>query len=294
MTIMRIVLTGASGQLGVYLQQRLARSRHDVIAWSHLVRGDWSGVTFVPVDLMDEAATLSALESANPDAVLHAAAISSAAEVARDPETARAVNFHGTQRIADWCRSRRRRLVYTSTDMVFDGSKAWNGEDDLPAPIIEYGRTKHAAEGAVLTVERGLVARIALLFGPSRSGKESYFDQAVAALQRGESRAFFDDEFRTPLHYQIAADALVLLLDSGYSGCIHIGGTERVSRFELMRRVAQSIGIDPNLVRSNQRRDVPGVEQRPADLSLDTSLLSQTLPGLARPAIEDCARWREE
>ena len=283
---MRILLTGASGELGAYLLDRLMAANHDVVAWSGSAKGSRQGVAFRPVDLADPPATDQAIEAADPDVILHAAAISSAEGVRRDPLRARRVNVDATARLSDWADRRGRRVVFTSTDLVFDGSKAWNREDDPARPVLAYGVTKREAELAVLATTRGVVARLSLLYGPSRCGRPSYFDQSIEALRRGEPRSFFEDEYRTPLDLATAAEILAHLVEGKFRGTIHVGGRERLSRFELIRRVAACVGIDPALVRSGRRADVASPEPRPADVSLDTSLLASTFPDLARPSVE--------
>jgi dTDP-4-dehydrorhamnose reductase len=283
---MRVLLTGASGQLGAYLLERLAASGHEVVAWSGMEAGRRAGRTLRPVDLADPVATAAALDEADPDAVLHAGAISSNEAARRSPDLARAVNVEGTGRLADWCRNLGRRLVFTSTDLVFDGRRGWYREDDPAEPALTYGRTKRLAEPAVLTAPRGLVARLSLLFGPTRAGCPAYFDRTLDALRRGEPQAFFADEYRTPLDFRTAADALVRLLEGEAVGTVHVGGPERLSRHELVRRVADALGLDPGLVRPNRRADVPAPEPRPADVSLDTARLAHLLPDLPRPTVE--------
>ncbi len=285
---MRILLTGASGQLGAYLIEHLrAEDGHELIAWSGRDGGERNGVPLIPVDLADSAAIQGRLDEARPDAVLHAAAISAARACFDNLERARLINVEATRQIAEWCRERGRRLVFTSTDLVFDGRRPWNLEDGPAAPILTYGRTKRAAEASVLAVPRGLVARVSLMYGPSRCGRESYFDRALDALRRGEPQSFFEDEYRTPLDLPTAADILGRLVVSEARGLVHVAGTERVSRFELMRRLAVALGMDPSLIRPNRQADVPSPEPRPADVSLDTSRLVSLLPDLERPTIEE-------
>lgn len=283
---MRVVLTGASGQFGSYVAERLAAAGHAVVAWSGTAGGVRGGVALRPVDLTDAAATERVLAEADPEAVVHAAALSTAAGVFRAPERARAINVEATARLAAWCARRGRRLVYTSTDLVFDGTRPWNREGDPARPVLAYARTKLEAEPPVLAAPGGLVVRLSLLFGPSRSGNPSYLDQTIAALRRGESAWFFEDEFRTPLDLATAAGALVRLLESGATGLVHLAGRERLSRFEFARRAAVALGLDPALVRANRQRDVPTPEPRPADVSLDTSRLAALLPDLERPTAE--------
>jgi dTDP-4-dehydrorhamnose reductase len=284
---MRIVVTGASGQLGSYVIDRLARGPHEVIAWSGRTANVRGELRLQPVDLTDALAVTAALEQADPDVLVHLAAISSTEAVRRDPKRALAVNVSGTGLLAEWAAKHDRRLLYTSTDLVFDGSKSWYGEDDPALPIVEYGRTKRDSEPAVLATRRGLVARLSLLYGPSRSLTAGYFDRAMAAMRTANPQSFFADEFRTPLDNMTASRILVRLAESAVTGLMHVGGPERLSRFELMRRAASVLGVDPGFVRGNRRADVPVAEPRPVDVSLDTSRLLHLFPDLEFPGVED-------
>jgi dTDP-4-dehydrorhamnose reductase len=283
---MRILVTGASGQLGSYLVDRLSATPHHTIGWSSRTRQARGDVRIEPVDLTDSIVVAAALARANPDVIIHAAAISSTESARHDPALARAVNVGGTRRLAEWADAHARRLLYTSTDLVFDGSKAWNREDDPALPILEYGRTKRDAEPVILETARGLVARLSLLYGPSRSGKAAYFDRTMSAMRASTPQSFFTDEFRTPLDFATASAILVRLAEAEWTGLIHLGGPERLSRFDLARRAASVLGIDPAFVRSNCQADVPSQEPRPADVSLDTSRLRRFLPDVEIPRVE--------
>lgn len=287
---MRVLLTGSSGQLGGHLTARLVRGGHEVVAWSGQATGTRAGVVLRPVDLTDLAVLERAMSEADPAVVVHTAAVSAIDAVRLDPARGRAVNVTATGFLADWCGRRGRRIVYTSTDLVFDGRKGWYREDDPAAPVMLYGQTKLEAEPAVLAVPGGVVARTSLLYGPARGGKATYFDRTNAALARGEVQTFFDDEFRTPLDLATAAEALMRLAVGDLAGLVHLGGPERTSRHELSCRVAAALGFDPGLVRANHQADVAFPEPRPADVSLDTGRLSAWLPDLPRPVIEDAVR----
>ncbi len=283
---MRILVTGAGGSLGAYVLQTLAEGGVELVAWGREPGQVRSGVALQAVDL--EATGLEAgLDEAMPDVVLHLAAVSSAEAARLDPGRAGRVNVEATARIARWSERHGRRLVFTSTDLVFDGSKAWNREADPAEPVLAYGRTKREAESLVTSTSRGLVARVSLLYGFSRNGRDAYFDRTVAALRRGEAQLLFEDEFRTPLDLATAARLLIALARTEVTGIIHVAGPERMSRFDLIRRAAVALGLDPSLVRANRRTDVTLPEPRPADVSLDTSRLAALLPGIERPGVED-------
>ena len=182
---MRILVTGASGQLGSYLAHELVRvGSSQLILWSRGTTGSRWGLEMRPVDLTDNSAMTTALEDGDPEVVIHAAAISTADQVRNAPELAWAVNVEATRRLAAWCGDRGRRLIFTSTDLVFDGARGWYREDDARTPVLAYGRTKAAAEPLVLQIPGGLVTRISLLYGPSRAGRASFFDRALQASGR--------------------------------------------------------------------------------------------------------------
>ncbi len=285
---MRVLVTGASGQLGAYLLDALLEvGTGEIIGWSGRQRETRGGFVLEPVDLANAEALERALEACQPDAIVHAAAVSRADAVRRDPARAEAVNVAATSRIAQWCRSRGRRLVFTSTDMVFDGRGSWYREDDPADPVLAYGWSKREAERAVLAGNpSALVARLSLLYGPSRCGRESFFDREVAALRGGEARSYFVDEFRTPLDYRTAARLLARLARTEDRGLLHVGGPERMSRHALMARAGAVLGIVPGLIQGNRQQDAALDEPRPADLSLNTERLARGLPDCPRPEVE--------
>ena len=287
---MRVLITGASGTLGAYLLEAAASAGLECRAWCGRAATRRGGLTLEPIDLTDFPATIARLDAADPDGVLHAAAVASADAVRADETAARVVNVDSTRAIAEWCRRRGRRLIYTSTDLVFSGDRAWNRETDPAVPCLAYGRSKLDAEAAVWATPRGLVARLSLLYGPTRCERPAFFDGVLSAWRERRSRAFFEDEFRTPLDLETCARILVALARQESTGVVHVGGAERVSRYELMRRVATALGFDPALVIANRRSDVELPEPRPADVSLDTSRLVRLLPELHRPSIEEAVR----
>ena len=284
---MKILVTGASGQLGAYLLDELAAIGHAVVAWSGATRPSRGAVAFVPVDLADLDAIEPSLDRADPGVVIHLAAISSAEAVRLDRPRADLVNVRSTRRIAEWAESKHRRLVFTSTDLVFGGDRPFRREDDAAEPTLAYGQTKRAAE---LAAAGAAVVRLPLLYGPSRSGRASFFDRALAALRRGDPQTFFEDEYRTPLDYRSAARGLVRLALSDEVGVIHLAGPVRLSRFDLMHAAATALGIDPALVRGNRQADAASTEPRPADVSLDTARWQTRFPGDPWPTPAEALR----
>jgi dTDP-4-dehydrorhamnose reductase len=268
---MRLLLTGASGQLGGYLLRECRARGESVVAWSGHRRGELFGYPLRPVDLADADAVATAFDEARPDVVVHGAALATVSACQREPSRAEQINAHGSALLTELAEQAKVRLLHISTDMVFDGERGGYREDDAVAPLSVYGRTKAAGERGVLACLRNLVVRVSLLFGPTLIGRPSFFDEQMSALREGRPIALFHDEWRTPLSLLVAARGLLALATSDAVGLIHIGGPERLSRLEMGQRLATFLHYDPAPIVSATRLSAPAAEPRPRDLSLDSS-----------------------
>lgn len=286
---MRLLLTGASGQLGSYLLRECLRQGETVVAWSGRQQGELFGCPLRPLDIADPDALAEAFGEANADVVVHTAALAAVSDCHRDPLRAERINTRGSAILAELADRAKIPLLHVSTDMVFDGAHAPYREGDAVAPVSSYGRTKAEAERAVLSYPRNTVVRLPLLFGPSLSGRPSFFDLQVQALRQCQRITLFYDEWRTPLSLQVAARALLSIVGgTGFStngplGLLHIGGPERLSRLEMGQRLAVFLGCDPSMIVPASRTSVAGAEPRPADLSLDSSRWRTLFPHQAWP-----------
>jgi dTDP-4-dehydrorhamnose reductase len=283
----RWLLTGASGQLGAYLLRELAQNKQPVTAWSGKRRAALFGFDLEPVDLADPGQVTAAFERARPTAVIHAAALATIAECRRDPGRAWRINNDATGTLAHLCRRAGARLMYISTDLVFDGEQGGYREDDLPSPLSVYGRTKAAAERLVLAVPGAVVVRASLMLGPTLIGKPFFFDEQLAGLREGRPLHLFTDEWRSPFGLAPAARVFLAVLDSDFSGTLHVAGPERMSRFEMGRRLAAYLQADPATIVPTERRHFPSPEPRPRDTSLDCSLWRTRFPNQPWPIWEE-------
>ena len=287
---MRLLLTGASGRLGGYLLRELARTEWPVVAWTGSHTGRSYGAELEPVDLADRDHVVRAFREARPTAVIHAAALASVAECHRSPERARRVNAEGSGTLARLAAEAGARLVYVSTDLVFDGRRGNYREDDPISPLSIYGTTKAAGEEAVLAVPRNAVVRVTLLFGPTLTGRPSFFDDQLAALRSRRPIRLFRDEWRTPLSLAVAAPALLAVCRADFTGLLHLGGPERMTRLEMGRRLAAYLRSDDRVFVPSGQGDAPVGEPRPRDVSLDSSRWRQLFPKDPWPTFEQALK----
>jgi len=268
----KLLVTGASGLLGSHVA-RQAAGRFNTLGLFQSFRPRNVPGRLEPLDLADAAAVRSRLDDFRPDLIVHCAALADADRAQREPDIARRMNVDATATLAQSARRLGAKMLFVSTDLIFDGRKgAPYVEDDPPCPLSLYGQTKLDAEQIVRAgCGAWLIARTSLIFGPSPRGNRSLDEKLGAALREGRAVKLFVDEFRCPIATCDLAAALLELVDSPHTGVFHLVGPERLSRYEIGMRIAQRFGWPAATIEARSTRDVPTNPPRPADLVLDNS-----------------------
>ncbi len=265
----RLLVTGASGYLGQALC-REAVNRWRVCAVGNRFCPEVPGADCRCLDLTDTASIAGVFASFRPHAVIHAAAASKPDLCQTRPDLTRAINVFASGCIAALCAEKGISLVFTSTDLVFDGNHAPYRETDPVGPANHYGRQKVAAEKLVRNrFADATICRLPLLIGPGKDRHGSFFVHMVKSLQGGLPLYLYDDEFRTPVDTRSAARGLLQSLD--WPGkTIHLGGRRRLSRHEMGCLLAKAIGVGSDNIFAVHLADAAGNVPRAADVSLDS------------------------
>ena len=265
-----LFITGASGALGWTLARRLAsRCRVTGTYFSHpRVPG---GVEPVRLNLADPASVDEVIETHRPQVIVHAAAMTNPDECERDPAAAAAVNLEGSARLAARAAGAGAKVVFISTDLVFDGSRGSYAETDETRPLSLYGKTKLEAEGAVLDVAGAAVIRSSLIYGWGSPASGTFFSGLFAALSAGDKMRLFTDQMRNPVLEDDLADAVVLAIERDLEGLYHVGGPEALSRFDFGSAACDVFGLDPGLIEPILMSEFEYVAGRPLDATLDIS-----------------------
>jgi dTDP-4-dehydrorhamnose reductase len=231
-----------------------------------------SGVNWHVGDPMSRGSVSEIIRSIRPAAVIHTAAAADIDFCQANPDIARAVNIDFTRELADICAWTGARLVFCSTDTVFDGEHAPYAEEASPAPVNVYGETKAAAEKAVMALgELGAVARLSLVVGlPMVRAGNSLLVRLLAAFKAGRSVAVPDREVRTPVDVVTVGRALLELATGRQTGIFHLAGLNSMTRVELARTAAARFGFSPTLVNAQPPEAMAGRATRPRDVSMTT------------------------
>jgi dTDP-4-dehydrorhamnose reductase len=267
---MIVLVTGAAGLLGGRVAALVAR-RFDVVAARHRAAPP-AGLADVELDLLDPASLAGALERSRCDAVVHCAAQSNPDRCEEEPGPAERLNAEATAELARACHRHGLRLVALSTDLVFAGDRAFAREEDATGPPLVYGRTKLDGEVAALAeAPDTAVLRVALVAGRGHGTKGTSTESVAWALRAGRPLRLYTDQIRTPVDSASVAEAVVRVLERPLSGRFHLGGRERVSRYELGLRVAAVLGLNAEGIAPVTTAEMPQAGRRPLDSSLDIS-----------------------
>jgi dTDP-4-dehydrorhamnose reductase len=267
----KLLVTGASGFLGWNLCQ-LAKPEWDVYGTYFSHPGENPGVNLIKVDLRNFEEIKRIFHEIQPAAVIHMAAQSSPNFCQSHPIESHSINVTAACNIAGLCADSSIPCVFTSTDLVFNGLNPPYRETDPVCPVSLYGEQKVIAEEGML--ERyplSAVCRMPLMFGMATPPATSFMQPFIKTLREGQELSLFTDEFRTPVSGKTAAQGLLLALEN-VKGRIHLGGKERISRYDFGRLLVEVLQLPETGLKKCRQKDVKMAAPRPPDVSLDSSM----------------------
>ena len=247
---MRILIIGASGFIGSYVSRCLTDTpAHDVFGTYRSGPVAGNAITWLRAELTESNTLEEAFAAAQPEVVLHLAAMADVGTAEREREKATAVNSAATAVIAGLCERQGARLVFVSTEYVFDGKRGFYREDDAPSPTTHYGQTKWEAERAVMQLSsRWSILRTSIVYGWPAPGKRNFVPWLIQRLQGGEPYHGPTDVYRTPIYLGDLADGIERLVEGHSPGIHHVAGRDWVSMYDFAVAVARAFGLDEKLV----------------------------------------------
>jgi dTDP-4-dehydrorhamnose reductase len=268
-----VLVTGGGGFLGANILMR-AESGYALHAIDQNPAAlERENLTWHALDLQDRKALQYLLLDLKPDFVIHTAALSDIDYCEANPQKAEAVNVGVTLQIAELCRRTGARLIFFSSDSVFDGKKGRYRETDAPEPLNQYARTKVKAEkGIVDILANHVIIRPSLIMGlPVLESGNSFLWRLIQSLRSGTRSAFPSAEIRSPVDVITLSRATLETALLSFTGILHVAGNDRLSRYDMARRIAQALGYPAELIVDTEPQVAKGRARRPADASLDNT-----------------------
>jgi len=265
----RLLVTGISGFLGWYVAKHVQED-WGLVGVYNKTKPTFDDIELVQFDLNNQFQINQLLSKKSIDGILHLAALSNPNFCEQNDIASHEINLQLTTHLAVMAKMRNIPFLFTSTDLVFDGINAPYKEDSPTNPISVYGEHKALAERLVMeTNSTACIARMPLMYGMPDNGK-GFMNAWIRNLREGKTIGAFTDEYRTAVDGATAARGLFLLLEKEVNGIWHLGGKERLSRYEFAVQMAKELNLDTSLINPVLQKDIKMAAARPADVSLDS------------------------
>lgn len=280
---MRILITGAFGQLGYALQTTLSKnSDYELICTG---RNILEGQEGIPIDIRNQVGLKEVINSTSPDLVVNLAAMTNVDACEKNPKLAGEINVAGLQHICD---SFSGKIIQLSTDYVFDGKAGPYNEEDQVSPLSIYGKTKLAAEHILLDSNlNNLVVRGNVLYDYSSHINASFLNWVVLSLKEGKEIKVVEDQYNNPTWTQSMADIIHLCISNNINGIIHWGDADHLSRYDFSKIIAEKFSLDSSLIIPISTEELNQIARRPLQSGLIADKLINMLEVMP-PSINDC------
>lgn len=230
------------------------------------------------LNIADKAEVDEIIQRISPDIIYLPAAITNVDYCENHLEESYNVNVIGVQNIVNASNSAGSRLVYFSTDYIFDGKNGPYDESTAANPISEYGRQKLEAEHYIaLFAEDYLIIRTTVVFGWERQGKNFVY-RLIKSLSNGVAVNVPVDQIGTPTYVNNLAQIAVQLSETSMQGVINVAGSRLINRYEFAKKAAAVFMLDENLIKSVHTDELYQPARRPLSAGLLTAKLEDASP----------------
>jgi dTDP-4-dehydrorhamnose reductase len=284
---MKILITGGSGLLGQYLNIALSK-RNSILTVYNLNEGNCRLFPNAKLNISDKEKLREIFITFKPETVIHTAAISRPESCDELPiDYVMDVNVNASIEIARLCHIHKAKLIFTSTDLVYDGDQGQMlNEESKLSPVSLYASTKLQSEDGIRNnSDNYIILRTSLLFGMGLNGSVNNFHNMYYSFKNNKSVKLFYDQFRTPLSLKDASRLIEKLIRSDAKNTIlNFGGKERVSRVELGEILCTLGQFDNSLIERTSMYDIPKLH-KVADVSMNTEKMNSL--GLIQKSIDE-------
>ncbi len=262
----KILVIGANGLLG----SRVIEVGKD--------KFDFYGTYFSPVmkgnnvsklDVRNRDKVFKIIQNVRPDCVIHTAALHSVDYCETHPEECWSVNVEGTKNIAEACKLLGAKIVFISTDYVFDGKKLKYTEKDKPNPLSYYAKCKLIAERVIETLDVNYITvRASVLYGRNGMGKKNFVLWTLEQLKNNKEMTIVTDQHNNPTFADSLSEIILRLYRKGARGLFHATGPDCMSRFVFAKKIADVFGLKKSLIKPITTPQLNQIATRPERVNM--------------------------
>ncbi len=272
----KILITGATGMLGSKIAEYLSKTEK----YKVFVTGRKSinnAYDYTQADLLNAEERNNLLHHVQPDVIVHCAANVNLNDCELNPENAYKIHVHTSEQLAAY-NPENCKIIYISTDSVFDGNKKNYTEEDKPAPLNIYAETKFKGEHAVAETNfNHLILRTNIYGFNSAANNNSLFEWIYKNLSAGNAITGFTDIIFNPLYTGQVADIIINCLEKNLTGVFHAGCEEEISKYTFAKKIAGAFSLDKSLIQPGNSNSVSSTLKRPKNTTLNHTALDKAL-----------------
>ena len=278
---MRILITGAFGQLGSAFSRHLSED-FDIIRTGRSIPHGKNGII---LDVLNQIYFKEVIQATEPDLVINLAAMTSVDGCELNPNLAKEINIAGVQHLCDLFDGK---IIHLSTDYVFDGENGPYSEDDPVCPLSVYGETKLVSERILLNHNPNhLVIRGNVIYDDSETTKASFLNWVVNSLKEKQEIQVVNDQVNNPTWTKSMADIIALCIEKDLSGIVHWGDADHLNRYDFAIKIAEKYVLDSKLIKAITTEELNQAAPRPLKSGLKSDKLVQAL-NVVPPSIDEC------
>ena len=279
---MRLLITGSSGQLGITLQDLLAKY-YEIVNTTR----NWNNSKTFNLDITNKIMLKEVLDATKPDLIINLAAMTNVDLCEKDPSAAKRVNLFGVENI---CNLFDGKIIQISSDYVFDGKMGPYTEDDNTNPISIYGKTKLLAEKVVLNHnDENIVLRTNVLYSYNSRTNACFVNWVVRSLKEKRQIYVVNDQYNNPTWTKSISRVILLCIQNKISGLYHWGDGDILSRYQFSLKIAKIFNLDSSLIKSIKTSELSQLAKRPLRSGLISKKMEEAINVYA-PAVEDCLK----
>lgn len=275
---MRIVFTGITGLLGGYFFKKRDSGYEIIGVADKNIQED--SKNFFKIDITDRQQVLDFIKKVSPAILVHAASLGNVDYCEKHPEEAYRVNVEGTQNIIKAAKQINAKIIFLSSNAIYDGTKPPYDEKDTPNPIDIYGKTK--VEGENLIIKSNLnycILRLITMYGwPQPGGRSNPVTWIIENLKKKQEINVVNDIYNNHLYAAQAAEVVWKIVKGNIKDDIYnIAGADCISRYDLVLKVAKVFGLDESLIAPVSSDFFKDIAKRPKNTCFKTLKMEREL-----------------
>lgn len=285
----KIFIVGASGFIGNYLFKSFAHR-----GW--IVKGSYyqnPEDEFSRIDITNKKEIASVVVKELPEVVCLTAANPNVEYCQEYPEETQKINVEGTRNVALICKEIEAKLVYFSSDYIFDGINGPYAEDDIPNPVCIYGKQKLLSENIIRDIlDNYLIARTTVVYGWEKRGK-NFIERLLQSLKNRVELRVPVDQVGSPTYVENLSDMLFALVENNAKGIFNICGKDCMSRYDFACKAAEIFGLDALYLKPVTTEKLRQKAPRPLKAGMKTGKIERAINVKPVGVIEGLIKMRE-